>query len=106
MRVRWLFLILFTFFQATGCKPMQETSTQEISITATTVGKVNGISVAVGGPYQDVDGAMKINMTINRVVHPGMQVGDTFAAGDQTWRVKALEKAVGKQKGAVVLEKN
>jgi hypothetical protein len=77
---------------------------QEYTITETTVGRINGITVASGGAYKDPDdGKKKVNLWIAGIAHPGLKIGDTIQCGDQTWAIKAFKKRLFQQHGLIVL---
>lgn len=78
---------------------------QEYTLTETTVDEINGVAVAAGGAYKDPDDhKKKVNLTINRVPHPSLAVGDTVQFGNQTWKILSFQKKLFSKHGTITLQ--
>ena len=85
---------------------MQNTETEEISLIESTVGRINGLTIGTGGVYTDEeDGRQKVNLTINRVPNPELEIGNIVKIGDQNWEVTEFKNRPGKQKGLIVMRR-
>jgi len=79
---------------------------QEYTLTETTVDEINGVAVAAGGAYKDpADHKKKVNLTINRVPHPGLAIGDAVQFGSQTWKILSFQKKLFAKHGTITLQR-
>ena len=79
---------------------------QEYTLTETTVDEINGVAVAAGGAYKDpADHKKKVNLTINRVPHAGLAIGDAVQFGSQTWKILSFQKKLFAKHGTITLQR-
>lgn len=79
---------------------------QEYTLTETTVDEINGVALAAGGAYKDsTDRKKKVNLTINRVPHPGLDVGDAVQFGNQIWKIAGFQKKLFAKHGTITLQR-
>jgi hypothetical protein len=106
MRIVLLFWYICLIVTTTGCKLMQDTQGQKLTLASTTVTTVNGVKVAASGVYRDGNGTVRVNLTVNRVPTIGQGVGDSLEINGEVWVVYELLPGKGNAKDQIVLRKN